>query len=160
MAKSQQNRPADDQPQDEKPLVSDPDAGLIPPELAEGGGSVATEDLSTERASKWIDSKKIPKPFRRSHLAQLAAEYCDEHKLDRQTFDTAQFLREQGLPSPTSLYRVSGLDSKNPGLNLPAHEIEAVDEGEAIRVYREERERRNPDIARNSVRMHVSLVKA
>lgn len=102
------------------------------------GGNAVAEEPAT-KPERWVDGKKIAKPFMRSHFAKLVDEYCVEHGLNVSTFNEAQFQREQGLPNPVKLFRVVALETSADGAKAVADpkEVYAVDESEAIRVYKE-----------------------
>lgn len=114
-----------------------------------------------KEAKRWIDSKRIPSPFRRSHLAVLMDDYARDNGVDRATMKPHDFLQQQGLPNPTTLYRVTAYKAGGKEVVGDSQDIEAVDSGEAIRVFKEEGpNKENPELKKNSVRFEVAIVRA
>lgn len=116
-------------------------------------------ELEEIEDSRWIKSQDVPNPLRRSDLTKLAKKFCAENGLDYKDFDEAKFQREQGLPNPTRLYRVSAFKSGSKAPIAKPAEIDAVDAADAIRLYKEVEQRGNADLARLSVRFETAIVK-
>lgn len=114
-----------------------------------------------KEAKRWIDSKRIPSPFRRSHLAVLMDDYARDNGIDRAVIKPRDFLQEQALPNPTTLYRVTAYKAGGKEVVGDSQDIEAVDSGEAIRVFKEEGPYKDDaELKKNSVRFEVAIVKA
>ena len=114
-----------------------------------------------KEAKRWIDSKRIPNPFRRSHLSVLMDDYARDNNVDREAMKARDFLQKQALPNPTTLYRVTAYKAGGKEVVGESQEIEAVDSGEAIRVFKEKGPNKdNAELNKNSVRVEVTICKA
>lgn len=92
--------------------------------------SAAVATIATDEQPADFDRPDASRPvLRPSELARLMAERG-------YTGDPYRFLREEGLPSPVRKYRVTGAGPVNRvDTELQAVEIDAVDQGEAIRQF-------------------------
>ena len=114
-----------------------------------------------KESKRWIDSKKIPRPFRRSHLSVLMDDYAKENGLRREEMKPREFLVEQGLPTPLTRFRVCAFKggSKDP-IGEP-EEFDAVDQAEAIRLFKEDGEHNDdPELKKMNARFEVMIVRA
>jgi hypothetical protein len=82
-------------------------------------------------------TKRQPKPFRPSHLAEMAKEEAERKGVKVESIDTHKLLRDLGFDNPLRKVRVTGSYFVGEGkdkkrIDFDPVDCEAVDEGDAI----------------------------
>lgn len=98
---------------------------------AEETAAVAEQDPAV------VDVSEIKMPFSVRKFRELRDDYIRRNNIDAKDFDDFRFIREQGLPNPTRVYRVSPFIKGGKESIGEPKEIEAVDSSEAIQRYRD-----------------------